>query len=872
MTLTAPEPPESSAVVEPVEPDPATDSAWRLLLRNRASVVGLVIIAIVVIAAVFGPLIAPDGANEIDVPNALQAPSWSHLFGTDDLGRDVFSRVVLAASVSLRVAVIAVAISLTVGVILGMVAGFAGGVLDTALMRIVDVVFSFPVLLLALAIVAVLGPGVTSAMIAIGIVYIPIFARVARADTLRVRQTQYVQSARTMGVRTSRILFSHVLPNISGPVIVQTSISLAFAILSEAALSFLGLGVQPPDPSWGRMLFDAQGFITTAWWMGVFPGLAILFTVFAFNLVGDGVRDVLDPRQRTLLRNRGYDRRSVAVATVTPRPARAVADDSVLDVENLVVGVGPREIVHGISFTVARGETLGIVGESGSGKSLSVLSATGLFDAPSAYVRGSALLGRTEIVGATPSTLRALHGTRVGFVFQDPSLSLNPLLTIEQQLAEGPRRHLGLNRAEARERALQLLRDVNLPDPESRLGAYPHQLSGGQRQRVMIAIALACDPELLIADEATTALDVTTQAQIIDLVADLQRKRGMAVVWISHDLGVIGRIADRVMVMRSGRIVESRDVAALFDDPQDAYSKKLLDSRPLLSKVEERDAGAGLTKQIDETPALQAHGLGVEYVVRGPTGRSVVHAIDGVDLQVARGRTLGIVGESGSGKSTVAGVVTGLIESGQGTTVTGSVTVSVDGREVEAVGVRGTDEALLRRRVAMVFQDPTASLDPRMTVASSITEPLRAHGLVSGRDEMRGRAEQLLADVSLDSSFLGRYPHEMSGGQRQRVCIARALASEPEILILDESTASLDVSVQAGVLGLLSGLQQEKGLTFLFIAHDLAVVEQISDTVAVMQNGKVVETGPASRILHDPETDYTRSLLAAIPPEVPQRA
>ncbi len=258
----------------------------------------MVIIAVVVICAVFGPLIAPYGANEIDVPNALQAPSWSHLFGTDDLGRDVFSRVVLAASVSLRVAVIAVAISLTVGVVLGMVAGFAGGVLDTALMRIVDVVFSFPpVLLLALAIVAVLGPGVTSAMIAIGVVYIPIFARVARADTLRVRQTQYVQSARTMGGSAPPASCSTMCCRTSRPVIVQTSISLAFAILSEAALSFLGLGVQPPDPSWGgRMLFDAQGFITTAWWMGVFPGLAILFTVFAFNLIGDGgVRDVLDP-------------------------------------------------------------------------------------------------------------------------------------------------------------------------------------------------------------------------------------------------------------------------------------------------------------------------------------------------------------------------------------------------------------------------------------------------------------------------------------------------------------------------------------------------------------------------------------------------
>ncbi|MGW9262739.1 dipeptide ABC transporter ATP-binding protein [Gordonia terrae] len=875
MTLTSPDPPEPGTADESATrasgSGAPTDSAWRLLLRNSTSVIGLVIIAVVLVCAVFGPLIAPYGANEIDVPNALQAPSWSHLFGTDDLGRDVFSRVVLAASVSMRVAVIAVAISLTVGVILGMVAGFAGGVLDTALMRIVDVVFSFPVLLLALAIVAVLGPGVTSAMIAIGVVYIPIFARVARADTLRVRQTQYVQAARTMGVRTPAILARHVLPNISGPVIVQTSISLAFAILSEAALSFLGLGVQPPDPSWGRMLFDAQGFITTAWWMGVFPGLAILVTVFAFNLVGDGVRDVLDPRQRTLLRNRGHERRS---PTVT-RPStgkRRESDGSVLRVEDLVVGVGPREIVHGISFSVAPGETLGIVGESGSGKSLSVLSATGLFDAPSAYVHGSAVLGDTEIVGATPSKLRALHGSRVGFVFQDPSSSLNPLLTVEQQLTEGPRRHLGLTRAEARERALKLLRDVNLPDPENRLRSYPHQLSGGQRQRVMIAIALACDPELLIADEATTALDVTTQAQIVDLVAELQRERGMAVLWISHDLGVIGRIADRVMVMREGRIVESSDVATLFDDPQDDYTRTLLDSRPLLSKVVERGDAPALEKRIDADPLLRVTGLGVDYVVRGPSGRQVVHAVDGVDLDVARGRTLGIVGESGSGKSTIAGVITGLITSGQGTTVRGSVAVTVDGRQVEAVGVGGSDEALLRRRVAMVFQDPAASLDPRMTVAASIAEPLRTHGLADSRNGMRQRAEHLLADVSLDASFLDRYPHEMSGGQRQRVSIARALASDPEILILDESTASLDVSVQASVLDLLAELQREKNLTYLFIAHDLAVVEQISDTVAVMQEGQVVESGPASEILHDPATDYTRKLLAAIPPEVPQRA
>lgn len=861
---------------------PRTDSAWRLLLRNRASLVGLVIIAVVIICAIFGPLIAPYGANEIDVPNALQAPSGAHLFGTDDLGRDVFSRVVLAASVSMRVAIIAVAISLACGVVLGMLAGFTGGALDTVVMRVVDVVFSFPVLLLALAIVAVLGPGVTSAMIAIGIVYIPIFARVARADTLRVRQTQYVQAARTMGVRTPRILFGHVLPNISGPVIVQTSISLAFAILSEAALSFLGLGVQPPEPSWGRMLFDAQGFITTAWWMGVFPGLAILLTVFAFNLIGDGVRDVLDPRQRTLLRNRGKAARTTPVPPVPPasaRPATSQAiddaprstssDDTVLRVRGLVVGVGPREIVHGIDFTVDRGRTLGIVGESGSGKSLSVLSATGLFDAPSAYIGGSSIIDGTEVVGASSSTLRALHGSRVGFVFQDPSSSLNPLMTIEDQLTEGPRRHLGLSREQARERALGLLRDVNLPDPESRLRSYPHQLSGGQRQRVMIAVALSCDPDILVADEATTALDVTTQAQIIDLVADLQRQRGMAVVWISHDLGVIGRIADDVMVMRHGRVVESGSVADIFANPTDSYTRTLLDSRPLLSNATDRDTAP---EAITADPVVTVSGLGVDYVVRGAAGRQTVHAIADVDLAVARGTTLGIVGESGSGKSTIAGVLTGLIESGGDTTVSGSAVVAVDGRSVEAVGVRGADRAALRRRVAMVFQDPAASLDPRMTAAASIAEPLRAHGIASGVAARRDRATELLRDVSLDDTFLDRYPHEMSGGQRQRVCLARALASDPEILILDESTASLDVSVQARVLDLLVDLQEQRDLTYLFIAHDLAVVEQISDAVIVMQHGHVVESGPAQDILHNPQTEYTRSLLAAIPPETPQRA
>jgi len=537
--------------------------------------------------------------------------------------------------------------------------------------------------------------------------------------------------------------------------------------------------------------------------------------------------------------------------------------DPVLSVRDLRVRIGRREIVRGVSFDVERDATLGIVGESGSGKSMTVLAATGLLDAPGAVVTGTSTLAGTsdsaptQLVGASPRTLRDVHGGRIGFVFQDPGTSLNPLLTVERQITESLEAHRNMTRRQATERALELIEAVGLPDPQTRLNSYPHQLSGGQRQRVMIAIALACDPELLIADEPTTALDVTTQAQIIELVRELQRDFGTAVVWISHDLGVIGQVADDVTVLQDGQAVEQAPILDVFDRPQQPYTRELLESRPLVG-----DKGPPPVES-DAPVLLRVDGLDVRFAVSTPVGRSTVHAVKDLTFQIRRGSTLGLVGESGSGKSTVAGALTGLVEPDAGS-------ASLDGSDV--FGARGAAAKALRRRISLVFQDPYSSLNPRMRVGAAIEEPLRVHRLAKGKQARRKRVAELLELVGLPGAFASRYPHELSGGQRQRVSIARALAGEPDLLILDESTASLDVSVQARVLDLLADLQRELHLAYLFIAHDLAVIQRVSHDVLVMRDGAAVEYRPAAELFDSPEQDYTRELLAAVPPSRPRAA
>ncbi len=450
-----------------------------------------------------------------------------------------------------------------------------------------------------------------------------------------------------------------------------------------------------------------------------------------------------------------------------------------------------------------------------------------------------------------------MHGGRIGFVFQDPGTSLNPLLTLGRQITESLETHRKMTRRQANTRALELLEAVGLPDPQTRLHTYPHQLSGGQRQRVMIAIALACNPELLIADEPTTSLDVTTQAQIVEVVRRLQTDFGTAVVWISHDLGVIGEVADNVTVLRDGEIVEQAPILDVFDNPHSAYTRELLHARPLLGRAGPAPA------PVDAPVLLRVDGLDVRFGVTTATGRSTVHAVKDLSFQIRRGSTLGLVGESGSGKSTVAGALTGLVEPDAG---------SARLAGVDVFGVRGGAEKALRRRIGLVFQDPFSSLNPRIMVQTAIDEPLRVHRLATGKRARAARVAELLELVGLPTSFASRYPHELSGGQRQRVSIARALAAGPELLILDEATASLDVSVQAHVLKLLADLQHELGLAYLFISHDLAVIQQMSHHVLVMRGGAAIEYRPAAELFAEPVHDYTRALLAAVPPARPRAA
>ncbi|MGX0903429.1 peptide/nickel transport system ATP-binding protein [Roseovarius sp. MBR-79] len=543
--------------------------------------------------------------------------------------------------------------------------------------------------------------------------------------------------------------------------------------------------------------------------------------------------------------------------------ARGAAARPVLTVRDLSVqvatGEGGKTVVDRLSFDLHAGQTLALAGESGSGKSMTALAIMGLLPQPMARITGGVIrLGERDLAGLDERAFRAIRARRIAMIFQEPMTSLNPLMTVEQQLCEVLLEHRICLRREARARALGLLEDLQLTDPARRLKQYPHELSGGMRQRVMIAIALACEPEILIADEPTTALDVTVQAEILDLIRLLQKDHGTAVLMITHDMGVVAEMADRVIVLREGRPEESAPVAQIFDTPRSAYARHLLAAVPRLGAAPARAAKAGAQK------IVEVEDLSVRFDVTGGIFNRTVarlHAVEGVSFHIAVGETLALVGESGSGKSTIGKALLGLVP-WQGS-------VRIDGQQT-----KGLSRAAMRpvlRDIQMVFQDPGASLDARMTVGEQVVEPLRVHGLAQG-SELMDRAEFLFRRVGLSADMLRRYPHEFSGGQRQRVCIARALSLSPKVILADESVSALDVSVQAQVLELLQELQDADGLSYLFISHDMAVVDQVADRVMVLRLGQVMEEGPRAAVLHDPRHPYTRRLLAAVPVPDPLRA
>lgn len=537
----------------------------------------------------------------------------------------------------------------------------------------------------------------------------------------------------------------------------------------------------------------------------------------------------------------------------TPQGAGA----PLLEVENLTVSfsspAGVNTVVKGVSFAVKKGEIFCLVGESGSGKSMTAAgvmrlmpSVAGRIDAGRVIFEGRDLLRMAE------HEMRAVRGAKMGMIFQEPMTSLNPVMTIGEQLREVYTEHLGLKSDEARERSIQLLQSIGLPQPEERLAWYSHQLSGGQRQRVIIAMALACNPQLLIADEPTTALDVTIQAQVLELLRKLRKERDLAILLITHDLGVVAEMADRVAVMKEGEIVEQATCQDFFVRPQAPYSRELLQSMP--SEEFKNRQGNDSLEEI-----LRVEGLSVAFGIRkGLLQRRVgeVRAVDNVSLQIKKGQTLAVVGESGSGKTTLGRAILRLIKVDRG---------QVHFRGTELVSLSARQMRQVRKDIQVVFQDPFSSLNPRMRVGEIIAEGVKALGLAHKQRDLTKRVEDVLQQVGLNPEYRLRFPHQFSGGQRQRICIARALAVEPRLIICDEITSALDVSVRARLLALLQDLQDSLGVSYLFITHDLSLVPSIADEIAVMREGRVVEYGPVVTVLTSPQTDYTRDLLRAVP-------
>ena len=559
--------------------------------------------------------------------------------------------------------------------------------------------------------------------------------------------------------------------------------------------------------------------------------------------------------------------------------------ESLLEVKNLSLDFltfeGKVEALKNISLNIKKGQTLGLVGESGSGKSVTALSIMGLLNSPPACIRsGEIFFEKKDLLKLSKTEIRKIRGNRISMIFQEPMTSLNPVFTVGYQIVEVLRLHKKLGKKEAWEKTTDLLDKVGMTNPSLKVKAYPHEMSGGQRQRVMIAMAMACEPDLLIADEPTTALDVTIQKQILDLMGSLQNQHNMSLLFITHDLGIIKSIADHVLVMHQGQIVEKEVTSSLFKNPRHPYTRGLLACRPPLDKSYRRlptihdlmdekgeakdfdnsQLGLRLEQPIDtkEEPLLKVKNLKKYYPVKvGLFGKvkNWVKAVDDVSLNVHRGHTLGLVGESGCGKTTLGRSILHLIQPSSGQ-------VLYRGKNLGVLNSKQMRQ--MRRKMQIIFQDPYASLNPRMTVGSAIMEPMKIHQLGKNQRDRFDKTVFLMEKVGLQGEFFNRYPHEFSGGQRQRVCIARALAVEPEFIICDESVSALDVSIQAQILNLLMDLKEEMKLTYIFISHDLAVVKFISDEVAVMNQGKIVEMTKAGEIYNNPQNDYTKKLLSSV--------
>jgi peptide/nickel transport system ATP-binding protein len=840
-----------------------------------------------------------------------------HVLGTDRTGNDVLWQAIKSIRTAWIIGSLTTVAMLPPALIFGISAGYFKGWIDDVIQYVYTTLTSIPGVLLIAACVLMMQvyidthPGLfpTAAQRAdlrlfllcmiLGLTGWAGLCRLLRAEALKLRELEYVQAARAFGISNWRIMARHLLPNLMHIVLITVVLEFSGLVLYEAVLSYLGIGVDPSMNSFGSMIEKSRFEMSRdpmIWWNLLAAFIFMLALVLAANLFADAVRDAFDPRSRmfrprrfNLFKGNSATQTGEAISN-TSSPRDQHAETAILNVQDLDVvidtGEAWRHAVQALALTVHRGETFALVGESGSGKSMTALALMRLLPEALRVTQGSVVVGGVDINTLSESSMRGVRGGRAGMIFQEPGTSLNPVLRVGDQLCEAIVTHTDLRGAAARSRAVQWLQRVGIPDSEQRMDDYPFQFSGGQKQRIMIAIALAAEPELLIADEPTTALDVAVQAQVLGLIRDIQQELGMAVLLITHDLAVVRDVADTVALMRYGEIVETAPADQFFKAPKHPYARELFAAIPTFAKrgqplspsVTETDinrapipdttsrAGDAPVKSsanvVNQTPALVVEQLEIGYPIRKGLLRRQVgmnQAVQGVSFSLQRGETLALVGASGCGKTTVAKALLRLIDASA--VIAGVARLG----EQNLLTASRSEMKALRRRSQIVFQDPFASLDPRMRVREILQEGIAALRPEWNATEQSLRISALLARVGLPSDAGDRYPHEFSGGQRQRIAIARALAVEPAVLILDEPTSALDVSVQAQILDLLTDLQKETGMAYLFVTHNFGVVEYLADRVAVMEAGRVVEFGDASQVLQAPKSSVTRELLAAVP-------
>ena len=824
---------------------------------NIKLIISIILLALVSTPVVLSIFWQPWDPNFMNYEEILSAPSASHIFGTDNYGRDIYARITDGALLTFGIAFLTVTIGAVVGTIIGAVTGYFGGRIDELLMRINDALASFPSVLLALVVVSVLDLGTLNVCIALGIVFIPSFARVMRAEFMAGKERDHVLNARLMGASVPRILFFHIFPG-TLPVFIPT-VMLGFnnAILAEAGLGFLGLGVQPPDPSLGRMLSESKTYLISAPWYAFFSCLFMVVSILAITMLAENI-GVESINYRSVRKRIS----SIIVGNlkkIVPDPSK------LLEVRDLRVGYiekeGIDEVIKGISFSLDRGEILGIVGESGSGKSLSSYSIMGLIPDKACMTGGGVYLSGKPLNMSSSKANCRIRGGRIAMIFQEPQTCLNPVLTVGQQIMEiidlhdpelghksfrGRIRDILPFRKEKKEdiieekktgsgstviktdlnasgdikkelkdlrkeRVLRAMDDAGLDDCEALLSKYPHELSGGMRQRVMIAMALVSRAEVIIADEPTTALDAKIADEVLDSFAHINRKYDTSIILISHDLKVIEKICHRVLIMQDGLITEELTVKdSTFSNPVSDYGKSLLNAAFSTARYDATAVADNVLcslKDVDISYPLQAGNI-----IRRGKLREVVHK---VSLDIYDGETLGIAGPSGCGKSTLVKAIAGLLRH-----VKGEITLNCE-------------------RPAMVFQDPQASLCPTMTVRQILEEPLKLSGVRSGEERL-SRIRKILADTDLSEELLSRRVSGLSGGQKQRISIASALLLNRKLIILDEPVSAIDVTLREQLLELLCKLKTKHGLTYILISHDEALLDRFCTRVVRMRDGRII--------------------------------